>query len=106
MLTDTEKSFSDILTVDENGISFKDGEKVSFNECAANFKNAYSLNQSKCVAERDITANPPYFAFYTNNKLRLVFDCCGLFSKSRNKKRFTDLQLKIQKTGFTTYDLS
>ena len=106
MQTDTEKSFSEILTVDQNGITFKDGERVNFDECAANFKTAYSSSQSKCVAERDITADPPYFAFYTSNKLKLVFDRSGLFSKSINKKAFMDLQFKIQKMGFTTYDLS
>lgn len=106
MQTDTEKSFSDILTVDKNGITFKDSKNVSFDECAANFKAANSLSISKCVAERDITADPPYFPFYTSKKLKLVFDRSGLFSKSRNKKAFIDLQLKILKTGFTTYDLS
>ncbi len=106
MQTDTEKSFSEILTVDKNGITFKDGEKVSFDECVENLKTANSLSGSKCVAERDITAVPPYFLFYTRKKLKLVFDCSGLFSKSKNKKAFINLQLKIQETGFTTYDLS
>ena len=106
MQTDTEKSFSEILTVDKNGITFKDGEKVSFDECAENFKNVHSLNHSKCVAERDIAAHPPYFLFYTNKRLKLVFDRRGIFSKTKNKKAFIDLQIKIQETGFTTYDLS
>ena len=102
----TEKRYSEILTVDKSGITFKDGEKVNFEECAEKFKAAHSLNQSKCTAERDITANPPYFLFYTNKRLKLVFDRTGLFSKSKNKKAFIELQIKIQKIGFTTYDLS
>ena len=106
MQTDTEKSFSEILTVDKNGITFKDGERVSFDECAENYKAANSLSQSKCVAERDITADPPYFLFYKSKRLKLLFDSRGIFSKTKNKKAFIDLQFKIQKTGFTTYDLS
>lgn len=83
MQTDTEKSFSEILTVDKNGITFKDGERVSFDECAENYKAANSLIQSKCVAERDITADPPYFLFYTGKRLKLMFDRKGIFSKKK-----------------------
>ena len=106
MQDDTVKSISELLTVDRDGITFIDGERVSFEECAENFKTAHSLSQSKCVSERDITADPPYFLFYTEKRLKLLFDSRGISPTRKNKKAFIELQLKIQEAGFTTYDLS
>ena len=36
----------------------------------------------------------------------IVFDEKGLFSKSINRKNFLEFQMKINKMGYSTYDLS
>lgn len=105
-----EISISEVVSVDEAGIIFKNGGKIIFSECIKNFNVRYPQSNMKCVARRDITAKPPYFLFYTGEieeqKIQLVFDMKGLFSKSKNEKAFLRLQLQIKNYGFTTYDLS
>lgn len=97
-----ERSFSEIRIIDNEGITFNDGESIVFKACIGR-----KYNSETCVAERDICAMPPYFEFFTLYKpVRIVFDKKGLFSKSVNHKNFLDFQMKINKTGYSTYDLS
>lgn len=95
-------SFSEIKDTNRNGITFISGEKINFKEC---IKRRY--NSETCVAERDISAQPPYFEFFTPNKtIRIVFDKKGLFSKSKNSNYFLKLQMTIIEYGYSSYDLS
>lgn len=101
-----EFSVCDIVSIDKTGILFKNG-RIIFDECVKKFVKTISDSNFKCVAERDITAQPPYFDFYTKGmKTRLLFDKKGLFSASKNKKMFIGLQFKLIEYGYTTYDLS
>ncbi len=77
---------------------FRDGDEIIFSECV-------HVNTSTCVAERDFTANPPYFRFFNKN-IRVIYDSKGIFSKSRNDKVFHNLQFELNRYGYTTYDLS
>ena len=105
-MKDSEFSVCDIVSIDKTGILFKNG-KIFFYECVKEFVKTISDSNFKCVAERDITARPPYYDFYTNGiKTRLLFDKKGLFSASKNKKMFIELQFKLIEYGYTTYDLS
>lgn len=102
-----ERSFSEIRTIDNEGITFNDGEMIAFKDCIGR-----KYNSETCVAERDICAMPPYFEFFTPDRraaggipVRIVFDKKGLFSKSVNRKNFLDFQMKINNMGYSTYDL-
>lgn len=95
-------SFSEIKNINRNGIAFISGEKINFREC---IKRRY--NSETCVAERDISAKPPYFEFFTSNKpIKIVFDKKGLFSKLKNSNYFLKLQMMIIEYGYSSYDLS
>ncbi|MBQ8940211.1 MAG: hypothetical protein IJ062_00100 [Firmicutes bacterium] len=95
-------SISALKTISQTGIEFIDGSFINFSDCAKN--NGMGEN-SKCVAVRDITADPPYIQFFTaESPIRIVFDKRGIFAK--NKKAFTKLQLQTEKYGYSTYDLS
>lgn len=95
-------SFSNIKNINRIGIAFISGEKINFKEC---IKRRY--NSETCVAERDISAKPPYFEFFTPNKpIRIVFDKKGLFSKLKNSNYFLKLQMMIIEYGYSSYDLS
>ena len=97
-----EKNFSEIKDIDRIGITFKSGEKIIFKEC---IKQRY--NSEICVADRDITAQPPYFEFFTPNKpIRIIFYKTGLFSRIRNRNNFLKLQMMITEYGYSSYDLS
>ncbi len=91
------KKYSEIEKIGKDCIFFDDGTKIQINDCVRKDTNT-------CIAERDITAIPPYFDFFTGDKI--IFDKKGLFSQSKNKKDFQKLQLQLQSMGYTTYDLS
>lgn len=95
-------SFSEIKNINRNGITFISGEKIYFKEC---IKCRY--NSETCVAERDISAKPPYFEIFTPNKpIRIIFDKKGLFSKLKNSNDFLKFQVIIIKYSYSSYDLS
>lgn len=97
-----EKDYSEIMVTDKRGIMFKNGDKIVFDDCIGR-----RYNSETCVAERDCTASPPYFEFFTPDKsTRIIFNKKGLFSKSLNRKRFIELQMQINQMGYSSYDLS
>lgn len=97
-----ERSFSEIRMIDNEGVTFNDGEIIVFKACIGR-----KYNSETCVAERNICAMPSYFEFFTPDKpVRIVFDKKGLFSKSVNHKNFLEFQMIINKMGYSTYDLS
>ena len=91
------KKYSEIEKIGKDCIIFNDGTKIQIIKCVRKDTNT-------CIAERDITAIPPYFDFFTGDKI--IFDKKGLFSQSKNKKDFQKMQLQLQSMGYTTYDLS
>ena len=94
--------FSEIETVNKIGITLKNGDKILFEDCIGN-----RYNSPTCVAERDITASPPYFEFFTANQpVRIIFDTKKIFSKQKIREQFVGLNRQIQKFGYSTYDLS
>lgn len=101
------KSITDVVSITRTGILLSGNINISFPECAGNFYYEHKNSSMKCVGERDISANPPYFEFYTDsNHIRLLFDCKGIFSVSKRKKLFHDMQRHISASGYSTYDLS
>ena len=97
-----EKTYFDIRAVDEDGITFVNGDEIVFVDCIGK-----RYHSATCVAERDITASPPYFEFFTPYKpTRIIFNKEGLLSKSINRKNFLRLQMQINDIGYSSYDLS
>ncbi len=91
--------YTDIKSIDNEKILFKDGTSIVFLECVNK-----KYPSSTCVAERDYSAKPPYFEFFTPVKpTRIVF---VKFFKSSNSNDFLKLQKLIVNLGYTTYDLS
>lgn len=97
-----EKNYFEIEAIDKKGITFKNRDRIVFMDCIGK-----RYNSETCVAERDCTASPPYFEFFTPNKsTRIIFNKKGLFSKSTNRKLFLELQMQINSMGYSSYDLS
>ncbi|MBQ2938837.1 MAG: hypothetical protein IJE00_00550 [Clostridia bacterium] len=85
---------------------------IDLNACAYNFKKEHGTANGTCVGDRNITGK--YFCFYTSGtnvmihfKKLYVFNLFGnkLFSGTRTQ-RFHQLQNKLTKLGYTTYDLT
>ena len=102
-------NFNSIKEINNQGIVFSDGLKISFSDCIEGFYNHYNTftNRSTCVAERKIDDKPPFFQFYTGNEVvKIIFECHGLFAKNRSIKSFISFQKNIIKLGYKTFDLS
>lgn len=100
----------EIVNINSSGITVKSGKtdiKICFDECAKNYANENSLENSRCVATRDITKLT--FTFYTHPKIKVVFKkhfFKDLFSGRSAVSKFLELQKAINKYGYTSYDLS
>lgn len=122
-----EYDYSRIIDINSNGLIYIDdlGNKcfVDFSDCRRNWvkhvniSNEYSRNDlneedTRCVGERDICANPKYFEFYSKHKIRFIFQCKkGFIAKflhfqSKSSKQFLKLQFDIKKVGWSTFDLT
>lgn len=101
MHTASEKSFYEIKEINQNGITFINGERIVFQACIRQ-----GSNGKTCIAERDLFAQPPYFLFFTADRpTKILFNKKGIFSKSENRKHFRELQRMIIEFGYSSYDL-
>jgi hypothetical protein len=100
-----EYSYSKIKIINDEGITFKDGTKILFEECRRNWAKVKKLdiNDTHCVAERNISSSEPYYIFYSNKKVKIVFDSMFFLCK---KKNFMNLQIKLNRLGYSSFDLS
>ena len=99
------KFYADVTNIDKTGITFSDGSKIDFAECAAN----NIKEDCKMVAARKIDFDPPYFDFTTTGAItRLVFCSTDkkLFKRRTFLQDFLTLQFQINDFGYRTYDLS
>lgn len=103
-----EYSYKDIQMITKAGILFKDGFELSFEECRNGWsiENKIEENESYCIAERDILAKIPYFLFYSKDKVKIFFDKEGVFCKKKNRDEFQNLQVTLNKLGFSSYDMT
>lgn len=103
-----EYSYKDIQKITKAGILFIDGFEFLFEEC----KNEWSVQnnikggQSCCVAERYSFTKIPYFLFFSKKRVKVLFDKKGIFGKKRNKNDFQNLQVVLNRFGFSSYDMT
>lgn len=100
---------NEILEITEQGIALKNGMYIGFAECTEIWAKMNSLEESKCVGERDIIDGS--FTFYTlPNPIMIKFIKKGklseFFSKNNTRQRFHNLQFKIIEYGYRTYDMT
>ncbi|MBD5159285.1 MAG: hypothetical protein HDT23_03460 [Ruminococcus sp.] len=99
------KSVTDVISKEKSGILLSENIFISFPECAVNFHTVNENSSMNCIGERNISANPPYFEFYTGgNHIKILFDYKGIFSESKNRKLFYAMQKYISVSGYRTYD--
>ena len=103
-----EYRYQEIQEITKSGIVFQDGFAFLFKECRKEWCAKYRIksDQSCCVAKRNIEAKPPYFLFYTKEKVKVLFDTKGILGRKRNEKDFLDLQFILTKFGYSSYDLT
>lgn len=99
---------SNIVLIDEKGITLSADGFISFAECARNFRLGRG-GGGTCVGERDVTdlsfvfytaPHPTVISFFQKGKFSLPF------AKTKAASRFLQLQKQIEKYGYSTYDMS
>jgi len=125
-----ELHHSSIVQISSEGVYYKESlqeaiKRISFRECRKNWV-AYVNesdefhttdlieDQTKCVGWRDSCHMPPYIEFFSEPRVRFVFnDSNHILNKIWNNrvsrketKHFLTLQTRINEVGWTTYDLS
>ena len=103
-----EYSYKDIQTITKTGILFRDGFELLYEECRNEWSVEKKVNgeQSCCVAERNSLAKIPYFLFYSKEKIKVLFDKKGIWGKKKNESDFRNLQIVLNRFGFSSYDMS
>ncbi len=97
--------YRSVKKISKKGIWFDDGFFLDFELSRINWAKNHNIlvDQTYCVADRDITATNPYFEFYFDNHV-VVFFYKGIFFNSH--KHFQNFRFTIEEMGYTTYDLS
>ena len=98
----------DVLEIQSYGIKFNDGRILDFSECKKNYAAKKSVKIPTCVGDRNICKRQ--FIFYCDDSTVIVEFIkkpflIELFTKPMHI-RFYEMQKRICKLGFTTYDLT
>lgn len=103
-----EYSYKEIRKITQTGILFMDGAELLFEECRNGWciEHGIKKEQLHCIAERDSLEKTPYFLFYSKDKIKIVFDKKGIFRMKRNRDDFCDLQVALNRFGFSSCDLT
>ena len=103
-----EYAYKKIESIDSDGIVFTDGNRIPFEKCINNWaeENGMKCTGSRCIAERNSTANPAYFLFFSTEKVKVTFRHSILPWSKRHKKAFLKLQKEINQYGYSSYDIS
>lgn len=103
-----EYFYKDIQEITKEGILFKDGYKLQFEECRNEWCkiNNIEANQSSCVAKRNIAVLEPYFLFHSKEQVIVLFWEKKLLKRRKIVKQFCNLQFTLKKLGFSSYDMS
>lgn len=100
-------SYMDIQEITKNGITFNDGMFIDFNDCIVNAREYFKNDTTSCVAERNAFAQPPYFIFFTDTRVKIEFNQRkGLFAKNKNYRDFQNMHSVLQSFNVSSYDLS
>lgn len=97
--------YRSIKKVSKKGIWFDDDFFLNFESSRINWAKDHNIlvDETNCVADRDITAADPYFEFYFDNHVFVFFYKKIFFNRH---KHFQNLRFVIEDMGYTTYDLS
>ena len=100
-------SYKNIKHITKSGIAFVDGFDIMFDECKKEWsKEKNNSIESYCVAERDFLAKEPYFLFYSKERVKIIFNNKGIFSKKRNIHQFEKLQMILNEFGLRSFDMT
>jgi len=101
-----EYNYSDIVRVDKVGILFSDSKFMEFEECRREWanENSISVTDTVCVALRFSEGNERHFIFYSKERIKLNFKFNGIFRNKKSRDKFSEMQVSLNRHGYTSYD--
>ncbi len=105
-----EYNYLDIVKFDKTGILFSDGRHIDFEECRKQWakEHAISEDETVCVGFRCsvVERDNIYFMFYSEDKVKLYFNFKGIFKRKKKFDKFFELQILLNRYGYSSYDMS
>lgn len=105
-----EYNYTDMIKLDKTGILFSDGQRIDFDECKRQWALEHEISEEEtvCVASRYPVAERAdiYFLFYSKDKVRLYFRFKGIFKRKKSVDKFHELQILLNRYGYSSYDMS
>lgn len=103
-----EYNYTDIVKLYNRGIEFYDGNYIKFEVCKYEWakEKGISVDDTVCVAIRTQENNQRYFIFYSSEKIRINFNFDGLFKNRKSKEKYCEMQMMLEKFGYSSYDMT
>lgn len=101
-----EYNYKKIKYINEKNIEFCDGTIIDFIECRRNWSRRHEIDNddSTCVTDRNIVSDKPFYAFYSNEMIKIIFTDTFLCFQIKNKKEFRRFQLQLDRMHYSSYD--
>jgi hypothetical protein len=108
---------SGITCIDNNG----NARVINLSQCSINWANAHQreADMARCVADRDSTASPMYFLFYSDPQVKVAFPfkkgildrllsrpSCRAKLEMRAYREFTAFTRRLKDAGWSSCDLA
>jgi hypothetical protein len=118
-----EHHYSSIISINNKGLAYKDSIHnllfIDFSECrkswvryvnsSQEFSNQHIREEeTRCVGWRDAFDKSPYIEFFTEPRIRFVFPdkrILKVWYLKKGYKKFRETCVKIEKEGWSTFDL-
>lgn len=116
-------SIEDVVDVTEEGIIYKDNEGatviVLFDECRKNWVEhvnqgdfmdwqgnpaRITLEQSRCIGERNMGAKPPYILLYSDERIKIEMKCAEFKKLTKLQRELLAVLYKVG--GVNTFDMT
>ena len=65
-----------------------------------------NCSDTVCVADRFLSDDEAYFLFYTNDRVKIVFKKAFFIWKSKRRKKFMEIQMRLNNFGYSSFDCS
>lgn len=103
-----EYNYSDVVKIDKTGILFSDTKYMKFEKCRYEWakENNISVADTVCAGLRFSEKNEGYFIFYDTERIKLSFKFKGIFRCRRSREKFGEMQMTLNRYGYTSYDAS
>ena len=103
-----EYNYTQITNFTNKELFFEDGTCLNLLDCREKWANDHDVDLHGCnvIGERNMACKEPYFAFCSEDEIKVVFVKRVLIWQIKQKREFIRFQRRIELNGYRTYDIS